>query len=411
MSHRLFVALAIAISPLMPVALAQKPAPAPPPSPSPSPGRLPTSTPPGSDTGQPRTDLVMFLRGRVAIKDGSPMPHDMLVERLCNSRVRQEVYASAQGDFSMQLGSRVDSFPEGSAEDNSSPSPTNRDTSMGIPRRALTNCELRASASGFRSRSISLMEVDTFSGNVDVGTIIVERSGKPEGATVSALPYKAPKDARKAYEKGLQAERHGNLADAHKYFETTVKLYPKSANAWFQFGSVLRKENDNDAARKAFTQATSIDTKFLPPYLSLASMDYQTANWPELRDLTSHILDLDPLNRAASNTYILDLDPMNYTDAYYYNAIANYRLNRFEDAEKSALKAEHLDLFTHFPQVHLLLADIFARKNNYPIAIAQIQTYLALDPRAPDADQAREHLAKLEKLNNPAPITEKQNQP
>jgi len=37
--------------------------------------------------------------------------------------------------------------------------------------------------------------------------------------TMSATPYKAPKDARRAYEKGLQAERNGKLADAHKYFE------------------------------------------------------------------------------------------------------------------------------------------------------------------------------------------------
>ena len=281
---------------------------------------------------------------------------------------------------------------------------------MGISRRELTNCELRASASGFHSSVINLLGLDTFGGNIDVGVIVVQRATKIKGMTLSAIPYKAPKDARRAYEKGLQAERNDKLADARKYFETAVEIYPSSANAWFQLGTVLQKENQKDAARKAYTQATTIDTRFLPPYLSLASMAYQTGNWTEVLNLTGHILDLDPLNHAAVTSYILDLDPLNYADAYFYNAVANYNLNKIEDAEKSGLKAEHLDLRTRFPQLHLLLAEIFARKNNYAMAISEIQTYLELAPHAKDADQVREQLANLEKLNGSVSTSEKPNQ-
>ena len=352
----------------------------------------------------------MFLGGRVATNDGTPVPIDPLIERVCNNRVRQEVYASPHGDFSMQLGSRTDYFPEGSADAASPSGVANRDSVMGIPRRELTNCELRVSASGFHSRVISLMDVDNFGASIDVGAVVVQRAGKVEGATVSATPYKAPKDARKAYDKGLQAEKNGKLADAHKYFETAVELSPSSANAWFQFGTVLQKENQQDAARKAYTQATTIDTRFLPPYMSLASMAYQAGKWTEVLDLTGHILDFDPLNHVAVNDYILDLDPSNYADAYFYNAMANYKLNKIEDAEKSALKSEHQDLVTHFPQVHLLLAEISARKGNYAVAIGQIQTYLALAPHAKDADRVREQLAKLEKLNGPVSNSEKTDQ-
>jgi hypothetical protein len=356
--------------------------------------------------------MVMFLRGRVATNDGGPVPNDVLVERVCNNRVRQEVYASLHGDFSMQLGARADSFPEGSADSVSPYGVNSKNPNEGIPRRELTNCELRASASGFHSRTISLMSLDTFGGSsADVGVIVVERAIKAEGTALDATAYKAPKDARKAYEKGLQAERTGKLADAHKYFETAVKIYPGFTKAWFRLGGVLQRENLQDEARKAYTQAATIDTKFLPPYLSLALMAYRAGNWTEVLDLTGHILDLDPLNHAAVTSYILDLDPSNYVDAYFYNAVANYKLNKMEDAERSGLKAEHLDLPTHFPQIHLLLAELFARKSNYAVAIAQIQTYLALAPHAQDADQAREQLAKLEKLNGSAPTSEKPDQP
>jgi len=38
------------------------------------------------------------------------------------------------------------------------------------------------------------------------------------------------------------------------------------------------------------------------------------------------------MNHVAVNNYILDLDPMNYADAYFYNAMASYKLNKIEDA-------------------------------------------------------------------------------
>jgi tetratricopeptide (TPR) repeat protein len=403
---RFFAALATAAALLAPVAVAQKPAPTPPPSAPPGRSTNPTTLP-NSDASQPREDLVMFLRGRVAISDGAAVPQDMLVERICNNRVRQEVYASLHGDFSMQLGSRADSFP-GSSGDSVSPYGVNsRNPNEGIPRRELNNCELRASASGFHSRTISLMNLDTFGGSsADVGVIVVERAIRTEGTALDATAYKAPKDARKAYEKGLQAEKTGKLADAHKYFETAVKIYPSFTKAWFRLGAVLQRENQQDEARKAYMQAATIDTKFLAPYLSLALLAYRAGNWREVVDLTGHILELDPLNHAAVTSYILDLDPSNYVDAYFYNAMANYKLNKLEEAERSGLKAEHLDLLTHFPQIHLLLAELFARKGSYSIAIAQLQTYLALAPNAPDADEIRGQVAKLERVNGSGSTSE-----
>jgi len=349
----------------------------------------------------------MFLGGRVATNDGAPVPNDVLVERVCNNRAHQGVYASPHGDFSMQLGSRADSFSEAGADPTPPYGVAGKDSVVGISRRELTNCELRVSASGFHSRVISLLDLDTFAFRIDVGIIVMQRGTKIEGMTLSATPYKAPKDARRAYEKGLQAERNGKLADARKYFETAVETNPSFASAWFQLGTVLQKENQKVAARTAYTQATITNTTFLPPYLSLASMAYEAENWTEVLNLTGHILDLDPLNHADVTGYTLDLDPSNYAEAYFYNAVANYKLNKIEAAERSGVKAEHVDLRTRYPELHLLLAEIFARQNNYALAVTEIQTYLALTPHAKDADQARKQLAKLERLNSSVSTSEK----
>lgn len=400
------IAMALVIGLLVPVALAQKPpAPTPPP---PSKPTHPASPAPGnSQPTEPSAadDLVLFLRGRIATNDGTSLPNDALVERICSNTVLQQVYASPRGEFTMQMGSRFDSFLDASAGPASQQGVANKASRDGIPRHDLMNCELRASAVGFRSNSISLVDLTPSGSAIDVGAIVVERATKIKGMTLSATPYKAPSDARKAYEKGLEAERKGKLAEARKYFEQALEIYPKYATAWFQLGTVFEKVNQKDSARAAYTRATNIDTRFLPPYLSLAEMAYEAGNWTEVLQFTGHIIDLDLLNHGDVG-YVLDLDESNPAEAYFYNAVANYKLNKVEEAEKSALRAERVDLRTNFPQLHLLLADIFAGKKNYAVAISELQAYLDLAPHAKDGDQVREQLAKLEKLNS-APSGEK----
>jgi hypothetical protein len=344
----------------------------------------------------------MFLVGHIATNDATAVPSDMLVERICKDKVRQQVYANLNGDFSMELGARTDTFSDASAEPDSPVGVSHNDPTMGIPRRDLTNCDVRASASGFRAKVVSLTQVTGFDGmdRIDVGTVIIQRTSKIEGATLSATPYRAPNNARKAYEKGLEAQKSGKLDDARKHYESAIKLYPKYESAWYRLGTVLQRQNENDAARDALIRATAINSKYLPAYLLLASMAFDAQNWTEVLEFTRHILEIDPVNHTAMTGYVVDLDPWNFAEAYFFNAAANYSLGRFEDAEKSALKAEHVDLRTQFPELHLLLSKIYVLKKDYSNAISQLQTYLELAPSAKDAGELREQLTQLEKLSD-----------
>src|SRR6266852_2777802 len=191
---RIFVELALAMGLLVPVALAQKPPAPPPPTPPSRPAPpTPSSTPPG----ERREDLVMFLQGRVATDDGTPVPHDALVERVCDARVRQQVYATSRGDFSMELGSMADSYLDASGDRSPEYGQSSKVPGTGISRLELTNCELRATVSGFHSSVISLMDLTPGSSSMDVGAIVVHRATKIKGMTLSAAPYKAPREARR----------------------------------------------------------------------------------------------------------------------------------------------------------------------------------------------------------------------
>jgi Tetratricopeptide repeat len=398
---------ALALALVAPRTFAQKPpapSPRPPAAPASSSGPPSTELPPSNvQPVESQQDLVNFLGGRIVTNDATAVPSDMMIERVCNDKVRQQVYAAPNGDFTMQLGSRTDTVIDATAEPDSPVRLSRTDPTMGIPRRDLRNCELRASAPGFRASVVSLANVTGFDetiDRIDVGKVVVQRTSKIEGMTLSATPYRAPKDARKAYEKGLEAQKSGKLDDARKHYETAVQLYPTYESAWFRLGTVLQKQNDNDAARNAFTRATTINSKYMPAYLSLASMAFDAQNWTDVLKFTGHILEIDPLNHATVTGYVVDLDPWNFAEAYFFDAAANYSLGKFADAEKSALKAEHVDLRTQFPQLHLLLSKIYVLKKDYPNAISQLHTYLELVPSAKDADVLREQLAQLEKLND-----------
>lgn len=331
--------------------------------------------------------------------DGTKVPTDALVERVCGAKVRQQVHTSPGGDFSMQLGSQVDSMMDASASGTRQATQPDKNSEFGIPRRELSNCELRASVAGFSSSIINLVALDGMS-SINVGSIVVQRREKIEGVTLSASAYKAPKEAIRAYEKGMEAARKNKLADARKYFGRAVEIYPEYTNAWYQLGTVLQKDQQKEAALAAFTQATTTDSRFLPPYLSLSVMAFETENWKDVLSYTDHVLDLDPLHHVPG--YVLDLDSSDYEEAYFYNALANYKLKKFDAAEKSGLKAEHIDLVTHFPQLHLMMAEIYARKKNYDMAVIETRTYLQLTPHAKNTEQVRARLAKLEELNGAA---------
>ena len=343
--------------------------------------------------------MVLFLRGRIATQDGTAVPHDAVVERVCNAKVRQQVYASGNGDFTMELGSLTDSMMDASGESDPRDGVARKTQGTGIPRMELVNCEIRTSISGFLPKVVNLAELTPSINSIDVGSILVERSTKVKGTKLNARAYKAPDDARKAYEKGLDAEAKGKLAAARQYFEKAVGIYPKYADAWFQLGTVLRNLEQKEPARMAFGKATAIDGTFLPPFLSLASMAYEARDWNEVLSLSNHVVEYDPLKYGSVAGYMLDLDPLDFAEAFFYNSAANFQLNNLEAAEKSGLKAERLDLRPRFPQLHLLLAEIFARKANYSSAIAQAQIYLQLAPQAREAERVRARLAELEKLN------------
>jgi outer membrane protein assembly factor BamD (BamD/ComL family) len=350
-----------------------------------------TVSPPTTPSNLP--NQVIMLSGSVITADGTPLSEPASIERVCNGRVSREGRSDFKGFFTVSLGTYPPglSDPESSAEATGggglSPmstlnSPMSRNTS---PAARLLGCELRASLAGFRSSSVLIPTEDLGSGVgvVKVGTIVLERMGEAPGATVSATGLRAPKDAKKAYDKGHHAIAGNKLPEAQQDLEKAVQLYPQYAAAWLDLGWVYSQQNQLDKARTAFEQARTADGMFVPAYVGLASVALRESKWKDAADLSAHATGLDTVDFPA---------------AFYYNCLANYRLGNLVQAEKSGRKAEMLGAQRSFPQVSLLLGIMLANRQDYAEAADELRAYLKAAPTAPNADKVRQQLAEVEKL-------------
>jgi len=323
----------------------------------------------------------MFITGRVTLQDGSAPPQPALIERICTGQAHPEGYTDSKGTFSIRLGQELEVTPDAS-ETPDRDTATRGNPSGGIKDSQLVNCDLRFVLNGYRPELVSLSN-RKYMDNPDIGTVLLHPQSKVEGLTLSATTALAPKDANKAFQRGLEALKKNKVDDAEKEFEKAVDLYPKFAAAWFELGSVHERFARPVEARYAYAQAIAADSKFVYPYERLYLLGFKESKWPEV---------------AGNSDRVLRLDPIDYPAAYYYNAIANLQLNNLPVAEKSARQSIALDAKGENPQGLYVLGVILSRKKDYTGAAENIRAYLKAAPDGKEADQARKHLADLDRM-------------
>src|SRR5207253_2766610 len=110
-----------------------------------------------------------------------------------------------RGYFTIQLGQNTGVFADASTElggfGPGGPTFGGAGGNSNVTEQQLNSCELRASLAGYRSDSIPMFNIRQLNRN-DVGTIVLHYIGNVQGLTTSATSALAPKDARKAFERG-----------------------------------------------------------------------------------------------------------------------------------------------------------------------------------------------------------------
>ena len=345
----------------------------------------------------------IFISGRVMLEDGTAPPDSAVIETVCSGRSHGEGYTDAKGYFAIELGGRNGVIQDASEFSsfsgmNASGMTGGNSTSgafggSGSAERKYMGCDLQAKLAGYRSQTVPLAGRRPMD-DPNVGTILMHRTGPAEeGKTISAVSLAAPKDAKKAYEKGMDAIKKKKFDDAQKSFEKAVEVYPKFATVWYELGMLQAGQGKMDMARKYFDTALECDPKFVKPYLQISILELQSQKWKDLADVTDKLVKLDPFD---------------YPQAFFFNSVANFNLQNMEAAEKSALAAERLDTRHAIPKVSHLLGMILTMKKDYLGAAERFKAYLTFAPAAADAAKVRSQLAEVEKITAASAATKEQ---
>lgn len=323
------------------------------------------------------------------LDDGTAPPESVAIQRICAATPRTEGYTDSKGHFSFQLGQRLGVLPDASEDSGARGSSLGSGIggsqgSMGGTRsssQSLMGCTLRASLPGYRSDTLDLTNHRSLD-NPDVGTIIMHRVGNVEGMTISATSALAPKDAKKAFEKALNDEKKDKWEDAQKELTKATDVYPKYAAAWYEMGRVQEHLKNDDGAKKSYSQALTADPKYVNPYNQMASIAVREKRWQEVKDTTDRLIRLDPVN---------------FPEAWFYNAVANYNLKNYAEAEKSARSGLKVDTDHVRPQMNQLLGVLLASKQDYAGAAESLKAYLDVAPNGPEADTVKKQLDAIQK--------------
>lgn len=350
------------------------------------------STMPGGCGSGPEIQRPIFISGKVVLGDGTVPPEPVSLERVCNGAPRLEGYSDRKGHFSFELGRNsmaMQDASSGGQDGFDSPIPGARGSRNSGSGRSLggtgldprlMGCELRAALPGFRSDVIMLSNIRPLD-NPDVGIIVLHRLGNVDGLTISATSGLAPKDARKAFEKALEANTKKKPEEAKAALEKAVELYPRYASAWFELGKLHEQRDEIADARKAYNQSLVADSKYIQPLQRMAWLTLKDSDWTGMEGFTAKLLSLDPLN---------------YPDMYYLNGVANLQLKHFDVAEKSTREAIRLDPAKKNVRSYYVLGLVQASKEDFLASAESLRTFLAASPNAADAEAIRKQLTVVE---------------
>jgi tetratricopeptide (TPR) repeat protein len=361
------------------------------------PSGLPTNTQTPDFSQHP-----LFLSGKVTMDDGTAPPDAAMIQLVCRATPRSIGRTDSKGAFSIDLNNRATMMTFSDASESPAPSyggagpvgPPNNGFSnavataggtsapQGVGDRDLMGCDLQAALPGYRSDILHLSNRRSMD-DPNVGTLILHRLGNVPGTTISLSSAMAPKDAKKAMEKGQNAVKKDKWEEARKEFQKAVEIYPKYAVAWVELGSVQQHLNDGDGARKSYAAALEADGKLVTPYLALASMSAREQKWQEVCDQTDRVLNLNPLD---------------FPQAYLLNSMSNYYLKKLDVAEKSAREGLNHDAEHRFPKMNEVLAAVLIQKQDLAGAAEQFRQYLRYSPAGSDTEAARKQLARIEKV-------------
>ncbi len=278
-------------------------------------------------------------------------------------------------DGSPAVGARVDvscDFTSRSA--NTDPDGTYRVT--GIP---AGNCTIVARVTGFDpvTERRQIQRDTPYGQGIHIPIFL---RANPYSAT-NPLFKNVPKPAVDNYKAAMDKLEKGDAAGALQLLEKAIAAHPTFAAAWYQKGVALNKQNEKQKAMEAFVKAIEL------------SPDYVEAKYG------FGMAQLDLKNYEVSEAVFRDVlkAKSDMPEAHLNLGISLFYLKKTDEAESELKSVVAIKGGERLALAHLYLGQIYVQKKMNAEAVGELQKYLDLVPKAPNAERIKTVISDLRK--------------
>jgi len=209
------------------------------------------------------------------------------------------------------------------------------------------------------------------------GPVIVGGKSGGELNAKHPLPPFDPK-ALKEFDRGNKEREKGNSQAALEHYQKALRIDANFYPALNNMGTIYERQGKHSQAEDAFLRAMKINPDDGESYINLGHVLYEEGQYGPAIDRLNEGLKRSP-ESAAGNFFL---------------GSAYFKLHDLEKAELLLKKACTIDPL-HMAPARLQLANLYLQRHDYESAKVQLQTFLQINPSAPQAAAIKKMLADL----------------
>jgi tetratricopeptide (TPR) repeat protein len=205
---------------------------------------------------------------------------------------------------------------------------------------------------------------------------------RPSQETVSYSLLRAPKGAKKAYQRAVEElkKKKPSINKVADDLNKAVREYPEMAPAWELLGWVWIFRDNRAEAWKMFLQSVEADSRYQSGYIALAHTALDDGQWQEAVRWSERAVEINPLTSRA----------------HFYWAVASFQMNDLETAAREAQKALEAPEPFLPAHSHQILGAVHHRRNDLIAAAEKYRIFLKAEPRHPLSAQLAKNVADWE---------------
>jgi len=288
----------------------------------------------------------VILKGKVVMRDGSPLPSGIGIQRHCD-----DVVGSAPGPLTDKKGAFI--------------------WHMDADSMATRSCYLEAAVKGYESTRIDISRLDGFTNKVNelMPLVLSKTGGDPR--VIRDGGDDVPPAAHSAWNAAMKADHAGDYPEFAMQLRAVVAAAPKFARGWHTLGIAYEVLQMPGEARDAYTHAIQADPKMVVSYVTLSHIDVLVKDWQGAETAAQGAIKLDPKRT--------------FPEVYLHQAVARYQLKDYAGAEAS-VKEVLGQPGKETSRAEFVLGRILDAKGDSAGAREHIAKFLKENPKTPDAD-------------------------